>query len=73
MKPKVRFSLQKIRLNQQGYTDSGEYFGIGLPLYFYMGEDDKRIIQGHLRAYSRDSAKLQVMQKFPNLECKFYR
>jgi len=34
----TKFNLQRVRLNQGGYTDTGQYFGIGMPLYEYRAE-----------------------------------
>ena len=33
-----KFTLTRVRLNSGGYTSSGEYFGIGQPLYHYEAE-----------------------------------
>ena len=70
-KPTRKFHLFKIRLNKGGYTDRGSYFGTGLPLYRAEGEDCRDLLE--LRAGSRDSAKLNVIARFPNYNCTFYR
>ena len=36
--PKVKFNLERVRLDQGGYDRFGMYFGRGAPLYHYMAE-----------------------------------
>jgi hypothetical protein len=50
--------LRKIRINNGGYDDSGQYWGIGAPLY--MANSDEWDYPKYFRAYSRDDAKATV-------------
>lgn len=43
----------KIKLNSQGYTSSGVYFGVEAPLYYIEFKDGR---SGHVRACNRDAA-----------------
>ena len=64
--------LAKVRLNSQGYTDSGEYFGAGPPtLYCYqLPESEGDGYRHYIRATSRKEAKSIVLQRHP--AAKFY-
>lgn len=75
-----KFELRRVKLNRDGYTSSGQYFGHGAPLYEYCGDVEMTGIEGeptvrlhcdHVRAYSRDDAKALLRAKFP--EARFYR
>ena len=55
----MRYYLRKVRLNQGGYDDLGQYWGCGEPLYQWLCcdlEDDWH----YIRASSRDQAKRQI-------------
>ena len=71
----MKVTLQRVRLNQGGYTDRGHYYGNGAPLYWYCIEQQ---IDGHwevfdkyIRASDRANAKEQVRARFP--QATFYR
>ena len=51
----------KVRLNTQGYTDNGLYFGTGRALYWVELEDKR---SGYVRAYDRRHA-LETARKYP--------
>jgi hypothetical protein len=66
-----KFELTKVRINRGGYTDSGQYFGIGAPLWH--GE----CMCGHhcvayFRAPDRDAAKALV-RGHHDRKARFYR
>lgn len=67
----MKFSLMKIRLNGGWYTNRGEYFGIGSPLYRYRhdkwthGGEVSNKITDFLRAENREDAKRQIREKWP--------
>ena len=66
--PNGKFYLRQIRLDAQGYTAEGEYFGNGEPLYWY-GRDGSR--GNYVRASNREDAKAQILQFMPS--AKFCR
>jgi hypothetical protein len=72
---KGKVTLQRVRLNSQGYTDRGHYYGTGARLYYYFCEDDPWQLSssdGYLRAPDRAAAKA-LIRALPLLsECKFY-
>ena len=58
--PSVKVSVALDRLNRDGYTASGRYFGVGAPIYRVTSEDG--VIDTHLRANNREGAKEQVRE-----------
>ena len=64
-----KIRLTWIRLNSQGYTDKGKYFGVGMPLFYFTDEDGERC--DYIRAYDRDDAKVRIRAKYP--DARFYR
>jgi hypothetical protein len=82
----IKVNLRKIRINSGGYTDNGEYFGVGLPLYSYEYElefdfenpmsltDIKRFRRDYLRATDRKHAKELVRKTLIALDedIRFY-
>lgn len=66
-----KFHLQRIRMRCLVYDLSGTYWGHGVPLYGYMGEDDQLLVRGFVRAENRDDAKKEIIEKYPN--AMFYR
>lgn len=78
-----KFTLQRMRINRDGYDQFDRYWGTGtplseMPLYWYC-EDDKTITtkirrseltQGFIRAVDRDHAKKIVRDKYPG--ARFY-
>lgn len=64
----MKVYLKKVRLNQGGYTDSGQYFGIGSPLYYYEPVEGSQSLgdSGYIRAKNRDHAKKMVTTFIPN-------
>lgn len=65
----ARFNLMKVRLDAGGYDPGGAYWGHGGPLYYFEASDGTA--SGYLRAPSRASAKLKVLEQCP--AAKFYR
>ena len=49
-----KVSVRRERLDSDGYTKDGAYFGTGSPLYFVQDEDG--IYENHFRASCRDEA-----------------
>jgi hypothetical protein len=67
-----KVTLRRVRLNSQGYTSTGHYYGVGQHLYWFSYEDDGEDIFGFFRAVNRIAAKRHV-QSLPHMsECKFY-
>jgi hypothetical protein len=57
-KPKiVKVRLYHIRINKGGYDRTGQYWGIGLPLYHYEYEIDNEVYSFDFRAPNREKAK----------------
>lgn len=61
--------LRRIRINSDGYDVNGTYWGNGNPLYWAASTDGE--IEMTFRALSRDMARQQVLDRYPN--AKFYR
>lgn len=53
--PVLKYHLERVPLNREGYTKTGRYFGVGKPLYEYESTDGQ--VHGFLRASSRAEAK----------------
>lgn len=51
----IKLHLTTVRLNSQGYDNTGRYWGIGERLWAYSDQDWNII--GHLRASTREVAK----------------
>jgi hypothetical protein len=66
---KAKFYLYRVRLNSQGYTDTGYYYGVGQPVYCFVSADgaDGAVF----RAASREAAKARIRATHPTAE--FYR
>ena len=58
----LRVSVRRIPLNRGGYDRTGEYFGVGLPVYHVASDYDS--VNYHMRAYDRAEAILQVSEKY---------
>jgi hypothetical protein len=72
---KGKVSLQRVRLNSQGYTDRGHYYGTGVPLFYYFCEDMPQHSwgrDGFFRAADRNAAKAYVRELPLMCECRFY-
>jgi len=55
---KLKYTLQRVRLDRGGYTSSGKYYGIGAPLYeAYNPETGESLV---FRAADRATAKRHV-------------
>ena len=65
----MKIYLTRVRLNSGGYTSTGQYFGIGAPLYHY--QNDEGDIYDYVRAYDRQDAKQRVLARYP--DAKFTR
>jgi len=74
LQPRPMFTLQRVRLNSGGYTDRGEYFGTGEPLYYFASDEQLNQfgheVSGHLRAADRADAKEQLRKRFKG--ARFY-
>ena len=55
--------LTRVRLNRQGYTSNGSYWGVGAPLFAYESEDGSAY--GYLRAADRADAKRKLREMYP--------
>jgi len=66
-----KFTLQRERLNSQGYDSCGCYWGVGSPLYWYATDDGE--ISRHIRARDRKHAKAVVRAMHENMDVRFYR
>ena len=53
----MKIYCHKVRLNKGGYTDTGHYFGVGMPLYLFETEDCS--VSDYIRAYDREDAILK--------------
>lgn len=62
------FRVRRVHVNRQGYDAHGCYWGVGLPLFHAIGEDEWQ--EWHLRARDRAQAKERVLERFP--KAKFY-
>ena len=60
--------LHRVPLNSGGYDRGGAYWGMGIPLWEAIDQDGNGFI---FRAESRDLAKAEVLNDFP--EARFYR
>lgn len=72
-KIKIKFYLNRVPLDRQGYTRDGHYFGAGEPLYYHEStttipvpwpRGSRDYLGGHLRASSREDAKEQIRKKY---------
>lgn len=62
-----RVSVRRERLNSEGYTSCGVYFGTGSPLYFMQDEDGEALPHGHyFRASDRGDAVAIARASFPS-------
>lgn len=57
----LKFTLQRIRLNNGGYDNTGTYYGHGQPLYEFQSENGD--YGGTVRAPDREAAKQHVWKK----------
>lgn len=81
---RLKLTLERVYLNQGGYTPKGEYFGVGEPLYQYQAADwdfvkyprenfDVEVCEC-VRAENREAAKAQIREKYRSqFEISFYR
>ena len=72
----IKLHLTTVRLNSQGYDNTGRYWGIDERLWAYSDQDWNII--GHLRAPNREVAKQVVRTRIAqqdhfNPSVKFYR
>lgn len=66
----MKFTLQRVRLNQGGYDRTGTYWGVGQPLYWYCMDAPGWEWEAHMRADNREHAKAKIRELYP--EAKFY-
>lgn len=75
-----KWQLSREYLDSQGYTRSGQYFGVGAPLYSYYGLGNRLhwktgeagIETGHIRGPSRAAVKAELRRQF-GASIKFHR
>ena len=67
----VKFHLNHIPINSQGYDSGGAYWGLGAPLFFAQGDGATEVQEIWTRATDREDAKRKVKLMYPN--AKFYR
>lgn len=75
------FSVTRERLNANGYTSAGRYFGVGAPLYrwsaevLYTPRDGRKpyteYTEGWQRAASREEVKAYLRRLYPG--ARFHR
>jgi hypothetical protein len=58
-----RVSVSRVYLNGGGYDRTGEYFGVGAPLFHAFNDSDT--INFHVRAYDRADAVAEVRRRYP--------
>lgn len=59
-----RISVTRIRLNAGGYTSRGEYYGVGMPLFHVVSNDDE--VNYQMRAADRSEALASVRHRYPD-------
>lgn len=63
------WTLQRIRLNSQGYTSQGHYYGLDAPLFWACSPDGRA--DHYFRARNRAAAKEHVRKHF-DAAARFY-
>lgn len=63
-------AIRKVRINSGGYTDKGEYFGVGQPVYHVTDVSDQDDLDCHIRAADREDAKRIVLAQFPKAKIR---
>lgn len=66
----MKYYLKKVRLNQGGYDDCGNYWGWDQPLWYYESFESP-IASDHIRACDRENAKEKIKKLDP--DAKFFR
>lgn len=61
-------SVQRVRINSDGYDKNGTYFGHGGPLYWCANEECT--VDFVVRARDRESALKQVLKEYPNAKVR---
>lgn len=67
--PADKFTLTRLRIDRQGYADTGQYFGVGAPVFEYENDDGSK--RGHVRAYDRAAAKDKIRKMLNNPRAVF--
>ncbi len=62
----MKFILQRVRLNKEGYDSNGAYWGVDMPLYWAYYFDHEHNINEYIRARDRDHAKTIIKLDHPN-------
>lgn len=71
MNEALTLTLHRVPLNSGGYAYGGnQYFGVGMPLYYWQFECNGIQNSGHCRAWSRAKALEQVQKQYPFLALK---
>ena len=63
-----KLTLRRSYLDSGGYDKNGTYFGVGEPLYWCANEE--LTVDFILRADTRESARAQVLKKYPNAKVR---
>lgn len=58
--------ISRIKLDRQGYEKSGQYWGVGAPLFQYETSDYS--VHGEMRASSLTELKQRLKKKYPQLK-----
>lgn len=68
-----KLQLRRVYLNNGGYDSNGTYFGHGEPLFWYAADSENPddVIDGMIRAKSREDAKAKIREEYPDV--RFYR
>lgn len=67
----ARFTLQRVRVNSQGYDAGGSYWGAGQPLWYAGVRTAAGYAEDYFRAADRAAAKAHVRAQHPG--ARFYR
>jgi hypothetical protein len=62
----VRFSLYRVRINQAGYTDRGEYYGNSVLSLYRFADEETGDYYGEFRALDRNDAREVLRARYPN-------
>lgn len=63
--PNGKVKLERMIMVGGDYDQGGAYWGKGLPLWVCETDDSEYILRGYVRARSRELAKLEIIQHWP--------
>lgn len=67
--PNSKWYVRKLRINSEGYTPQGYYFGTGAPVYECQNDDEYKTFRANDRAHAIE----QLCDCFRGQEISFYR